>query len=374
MKKKVLFIDGPLGGGGAERVLIDILRNLDYNKYEVDLALICKGGPLMNEIPSPVNVIELWKGYSISYKFAYRLSKWLRCNFIFSRKLNGKKLKKDYDLEVSFLEGMPLKLHALRKTKAKKATWVHADLNLDRYETSQFYKGEEIKAYNKMDYVISVSQFCEKAFIKRFPDCTAKKLVIYNPIDRDKINNLAREDSKLCFPKDKFIVMAIGRLTTQKNPLRFLEVAELANKESLPFHFVWVGDGPLREQIIIDIEKRNLQETVTLTGFASNPFPLMKQADVLMVTSDFEGFCLVICESMCLNVPVVSTRTAGPEEIIGMNEYGILTGVNAEELFDSLKEIYVNPSLRQRIKNKAISRPDDFSVAKTIRAFETLLN
>ena len=192
-KKRILFIDGPLGGGGAERVLIDILRNIDYDQYEVDLAVICRGGALMDEVPEQVNVIELWDGYSLTYKLAFRMSKWLRSNWLFSRKMNGKKLRKDYDIEISFLEGMPLKLGALRKTAAKKATWVHVDLFTHRYEEDQFYPGEELEAYDNMDVVVNVSNDCEKAFCKRFPECKAEKRVIYNPIDRVKIERMANE-------------------------------------------------------------------------------------------------------------------------------------------------------------------------------------
>lgn len=79
-KTRILFIDGPLGGGGAERVLIDILRNIDYERFDVDLAVICRGGALMDEVPSKVNVIELWRSYNLAYKLAYRASKRLRCS------------------------------------------------------------------------------------------------------------------------------------------------------------------------------------------------------------------------------------------------------------------------------------------------------
>jgi len=213
MKQRILFIDGPLGGGGAERVLIDILRNIDFDHYEVDLALICRGGALMDEVPQGVNVIELWPGYSWDYKLAYRLSKWFRCNRLFSRKMNGAKLRRDYDIEISFLEGMPLKLGALRTTSAKKATWVHADLFTHRYEVSQFYPGEEERDYNRMDYVVNVSKDCEDAFRKRFPNCKAKHRVIYNPIDRKKIQGMSDEYAVETDKDNRLTVITVGRVT-----------------------------------------------------------------------------------------------------------------------------------------------------------------
>lgn len=371
-KKKILFIDGPLGGGGAERVLIDILRNIDYNSFEVDLAVICRGGILMDEVPDDVNIIELWPGYSWDYKLAYRVSKWLRCNWLFSRKMNGPKLRRDYDIEISFLEGMPLKLGALRTTNAKKATWVHADLFTHRYEADQFYPGEELDAYNKMDVVVNVSKDCEDAFCHRFPDCVAEKRVIYNPIDRAKIERMAGEYD-VSKDTNRLTVITVGRLTPQKKPERLSQVAKLAQDAGLPVRFKWVGDGELHSQMMALRDKMGLTDMVEFTGFSKNPFPHIKAADIMMVTSDFEGFCLVICEAMCLGVPVISTRTAGPSEIIGNNEYGVLTDLSAEALFKALKRWIDNPTERQAIAQKALPIPNIYSVDNAVNALFKLL-
>lgn len=371
MKKRILFIDGPLGGGGAERVLIDLLRNIDYELYDVDLAVICRGGALMDEVPKEVNVIELWPSYNFSYKLAYRASKWLHCNYFFSRVVNGAKLRRDYDLEISFLEGMPLKLGALRTTTARKATWVHADLFTHRYEESQFYPGEEIAAYNKMDVVVNVSRFCKDAFCRRFPDCTSKLKVIYNPIDRKKIKRMS--DEYVVQKKNQSLtVVTVGRMTSPKNPERLLQVAKLAQQVGLPVRFKWVGDGELRPAMEQLRDEMGLHDMVDFIGFTSNPFPHIKAADIMLVTSDFEGFCLVICEAQCLGVPVISTPTAGPREIIGDDQYGIISDFAPQSLFEDLRKLVENPDLRQQIAKAALTRPDDYSVEKAIQGIKDL--
>lgn len=372
-KQRILFIDGPLGGGGAERVLIDILRNIDYNSFEVDLAVICRGGILMDEVPDDVNIIELWPGYSWDYKLAYRVSKWLRCNWLFSRKMNGPKLRRDYDIEISFLEGMPLKLGALRTTNAKKATWVHADLFTHRYEADQFYPGEELDAYNKMDVVVNVSKDCEDAFCHRFPDCVAEKRVIYNPIDRAKIERMAGGNGEAT-DSNILTVITVGRVAPQKKTERLLQVAKLAQDAGLPVRFKWVGDGELRSQMMALRDKMGLTDMVEFTGFSKNPFPHIKSADIMMVTSDFEGFCLVICEAMCLGVPVISTRTAGPSEIIGNDEYGVLTDLSAEALFKALEHWTSNELERKMFAQKSRLRPDAFSIENTINSIYQLID
>lgn len=371
-RQRILIIDGPLGGGGAERVLVDILKNIDYTRFDVDLALICRGGVLMDEVPEQVHLIELWPGYSWDYKLGLRLSKWFRCNWLLSRKINGKKLRQDYDIEISFLEGMPLKLGALRNTKAKKATWVHADLFTHRYEAPQFYPGEELRAYNKMDVVVNVSKDCEIAFCRRFPDCKSEKRVIYNPIDRHKIVSMA-DGYKVATDDNILTVITVGRLTPPKNPERLLQVAKMAKDAKLPVRFKWVGDGELREQMEQQRGSMGLAETIEFTGYCKNPYPHIKAADIMMVTSDFEGFCLVICEAMCLGIPVISTRTAGPSEILGNNEYGILTDLTSEALFKALKHWVDNKAERSAIAEKAHLRPDEYSVEKNMAKLYELI-
>jgi len=263
--------------GGAERVLIDFLRNIDYDRYDVDLAVICRGGVLMDEVPARVKVIELWNGYSAGYKIALRLSLWLRCNYLFKRKMNGPLLSDIYDLEVSFLEGMPLKLHACRHSKARKATWVHADLYTHRYEAPVFFPGEEIAAYNKMDTVVNVSKDCEKAFCRRFPDCKSDLEVIYNPIDRAKIVAMAA-GSETHKTVDRFLtVITVGRLTAQKRPDRLLKVARLAKDASLPVKFKWVGDGELMGDMLSMRDELGLADTVEFTGFTKSRISILPQ-------------------------------------------------------------------------------------------------
>lgn len=373
MKKRILFINGPLWGGGAERVLVDILRHFDYSSYDVDLAVTYPAGELLGQVPPQVNVIELWPRITWGYRRAHRFSKKLHCNWLYSRKLNGRQLRRDYDVEISFLEGVAAKLGALRTTDAPKVTWVHADIFTSRIEAAQFYPGEEQRCYDKMDVVVNVSKDCEEAFCKRFPDCKARKVVIYNPVDRERIVRLA-EAYPVTEDDDRLTVITVGRLTPQKNPMRLLEVAALARRAGLPVRFKWIGDGELRESIQQRRDEMGLRDMVDFTGFIDNPFPHIKAADIMMITSDFEGFCLALCEAQCLGVPVISTRTAGPTEIIGDNRYGILTDLDSEAMFKALKALVDSSDERRQLAHRAMTRPDDFSVDRALSDIYSLID
>lgn len=368
--KKILFIYGPLGGGGAERVLIDLLANLDYSRYEVDLCLMVNGGVLLPEVPKQVNIIPLWEKYSLYYKIAYRESKWLGSNFLFKRKLK-QKLSKKYDVEISFLEGMPLKLHALMNSQAKKITWVHCDLFTFHYTKHQFAKGEELRAYNKMVTVVCVSNDALQAFEKRYPNCIAEKKVIYNPIDTKKILRMA--DADLVQKNEKFTIITVGRLTPPKKMDRVIRLAARFKKEQIDVRFQIIGDGELKEELLSLRRELMVEDLVEFTGFVKNPFPYIKKADMMFVSSGYEGFGLVVCEAMCLGVPVVSTKTAGPTEIIDNNRYGLLCEHDDESIYLAVKQLIDNPNLRGKYTEAGLERAQDFSVVNTLIEFDKLL-
>ncbi len=333
MKKRLLIIDGPLHEGGAERVLIDRLQQLDYDRYDVDLVLICKGGGLMSQVPPQVRVVELWRGYSWTYKLALRLSKWLRCNHLLARRINSSRLSRNYHCEVAFLEGMPTKLLALRTTAAPKVAWVHADLHANPYEATQFFPGEEAQAYDRMDWVVNVSHRAEAQFRRRFPHCTARLRVIPNEVNAQRIRQLSEAEPQS--EADHPTVISIGRLAEVKRPDRWLQVAKLAHEAGMPWHFQWLGDGPLRPAIEQQISDLGLQATVTLRGYLANPYPSLRAADVLLHTADSEAFGLVFSEAACLGVPVVATPTAGACELLPAAS--LASDFTPEALFQTLK-------------------------------------
>ncbi len=368
---KVLFIYGPLGGGGGERVLIDLLSNLDYTKYEVDLCLIINQGILLPEVPAQVNIIPIWEDYNLYYKIVYRLSIWFGNNGMFRRVLK-KRITKQYDVEISFLEGIPLKLHALMETKAKKITWVHCDLFNFPYEAKQFAKEEELLAYNKMNTVICVSNDALHAFEKRFPTSTSNKRVIYNPIDITKILRLASEGDQKC--KVLFTIVAVGRLTPPKKMDRVIRLASRFKKEQIKVRFQIIGDGELIEELLTLRKALDVEDVVEFIGFVKNPFPYIKSADLLLLSSAFEGFGLVVCEAMCLGVPVVSTKTTGPTEIIDNNKYGLLCNHDDESMYNNVKKMIEEDALRLHYKEVGLQRVKDFSVKNMLSQFDQLIN
>lgn len=378
IKKSILFIAGRMVGGGAEKVLIDILRNIDYNTYDVDLALVEKSGILLGQVPMEVNKIELWGKNSFHYFMAVKLSLHLHCNILFSQRLNGNLLRKDYDAEIACLEGLPSKLLALRKTEAKRISWIHTDLSKFHRSLSFFgSRARERKAYNKIGNIITISHECRKGFIQLFPELADQTKVSYNPVDIPNIIRKGQEnipDNCKLFPADKFNIISVGRLSIEKNPFRMLEVAAIAKQRLLPFNFIWVGEGDLSEEFTSKIKELGLDDVVTLTGFKSNPYPYINQADILLLPSDAEGFPLVVCEAMVLGIPVISTPTTGPLELFENNQYGIIADFSPESIVEAINTLYKNPDQRKILAEKGKEKIEEYSVTKAMERFYDLIN
>ena len=368
--KKILFLYGPLNAGGAERVLIDVLRNLDYNRFDVTLCLMVHQGVLLPEVPKQVTLISLWDHYSMYYKLAYRLSIWFSNNFMFTQVLK-KKITGTYDVEISFLEGLPLKLHALLQTKAKKISWVHCDLFHFHYTKDQFRNNDELVAYNKMNAVVCVSNDAKLAFEKRFPTCSTSTTVIYNPVDSKKIEMMAQQPMA---KNTVFTIVCVGRLTLPKKLDRVIRLAARLKEEQYKIHFQIIGEGELKNDLLAQVTAYNVSDCVALLGYVSNPFPYIKNADILLLSSGFEGFGLVVCEAMALGIPVVSTTTAGPTEIIDCNKYGLLCEHDDESIYKAVKRMIEDDDLRMHYKEVGLQRANDFSVKNMVSQFDKMIN
>ena len=341
--KKVLFITGPLNGGGAERVLVDVLRHWDRERADVDLLQVVGGGILDAQVPKWVGRLRAWPGYCRGFSLAYNMSRSLHLHGPLRHRLRracGGSLD-GYDAVVSFLEGLPLLCHALVAPRdAVNVSWVHSDIYTAPYELAQFGSEErERRAYAAMDVVVGVSDGVVKAFRRRFPSLESLKLrTIYNPVDAEAICKQAAAaplDLEGGHRDGVFDIVAVGRLTDQKRFDRLVRLARaLPGRISRPFHITIIGDGELRDDLQRQIDAVGVGENVTLAGYAANPYGRMADADLLVSCSYWESFSLVVAEAMVLGVPVLATRTAGPSELIGegANPRGLLCGHTDEDI------------------------------------------
>lgn len=351
-KKNILIIHSSLHGGGAEKVLIDILTHFDYNAYDIELFLLKKEGVYMHSIPNEVKVLNV---------IIKSFPRWFNKVLIKSN-LYGLYLKKTvrsyfehkyYDTVISFMEGPAAKCHSYLLDKGNKnICWVHTNL-LKRHWSRLFFplKNEEKNFYVRLDEIVFVSEEAKAKFTVLFG--LDKGKVIYNPIDRETIRNKAKE---IIPPKTKFTVCNVGRLTDSKKQDRIVDIAYILKGWGYDIDFWILGQGELKDDLMKLVEEKKVETMVHFLGFQENPYAYINAADAFLLTSDYEGFSLVVAEALCLCRPVISTHITGPAEQLDNGKYGILTNYDTNEIAEKIKQLIDDPILLQEYTEKADCR------------------
>lgn len=364
--KKILFVMPSLEGGGAEKVLVDILRNIDKTKFDMTLLLFTKGGVYDEQIPRYVNVKcvkDIMK--FIPSKIWGIIAKY--CPRLFYKCI----IKEKYDTEIAFMEGVATRFIAASSNKdSNKVAWVHIDLLRKHWTKKMFLKGKEEVCYNEFNDLVFVSNDAKTAFNKLFRKNKSNKHVIYNPIISNEIE-LKSIEKEILF--GEFTILSVGRLDYQKGYDRLIKVHKDLVK-LYPHKLIILGEGPERENLEKLINTFNVQSTVELKGFIKNPYPYIKSADLFICSSRQEGYSLVVAESMVLETPIVSTSITGPREVLDNGNYGCLCKNSEDGIKETLKEILENKNLLNLYKEKSIKGKKSLDYKRVIKEIENLLN
>lgn len=376
--KSVLFLMPSLPGAGAEKVLIEILRHIDYTQYNVSLFLEYREGVYLQDVPDKVSIIALHGPNNLWFQRLHRRlveRGWyapfheLVYRRMFLSLLRGKR----YDTIISFMEGSAVKFHSYIFDKGKRnISWVHIDFQQKHWSLDFFRDAEdERQCYEKMNKIIFVSNDAKTGFDSLFHLSAEKYAVHYNIIDADRIRRL----SQMCTAEQKkrFTICMLGRLNTQKRHDRAISVAKTLKELGYDFELWIIGDGELREKIENQINEAGLQDVVKLKGFINPPYSMLAQADIFLNTSEAEGFSLVVAEAFCLGIPVVSTNVSGPRELLGDSEYGILTSQEEKDIASAVRTMMDKPLLRKHYSVMSITRSQMFNVDASMSAFYKLL-
>ncbi|WP_289004873.1 glycosyltransferase [uncultured Parabacteroides sp.] len=371
MKKNILFIACNLGEGGAEKVLVNILRNFDYRRYRVDLLLIYEKGIRFKDIPNEVNVLS---GSFYFRAMLLRLAKLLKriCTMVHIQ--TGLVLfgYDKYNVIISFLEGHPLLYHdcILKRKDCVQISWVHTDLFSDRWTAFLFDSLEnEKECYCQMDRIICVSNDAKKSFQSLFGISDERLKVIYNPINVSEIRHMSEAFE---VKKEKFTIGYVGRL--DKRADRLIRIARMFVESGYDIDFWFLGNGGYKTEMELLSREYQVERYCKFWGYQDNPYPYMKMQDIYVSVSDVEGFSLTACESLCLGCAVVSTRTCGPTELLDNNKYGILVDFDDESIYQALKKLVDDRELLHYYQLKALERSRMFDIKRTMNDIYSVID
>lgn len=342
IKKKILFGITSLGLGGAERVLVDISNKL-CEKYDITIFSIYDKGELKKELNKNIKFKSL---YDCRYDELSKIQKmWIPIKILlFSKFIYNKKIKQDYDVEISFLEGPITRLFAAKNNKTKKIAWIHNDIKrvFGSGIKSKLKRNIDKKIYTKYNDLVFVSNDNMEKFQEIYNDINTENMhVIYNYIDSELV--IKKSKDYINFgnhfgQSDEKIFITVCRLVKQKALDRLIKIHSKLIKNGYKHKFYIIGDGPEKENLKSSIEQENVKETFVLLGKKENPYPYIKQADYFCLLSYFEGYGMVLEEAKILNKKIIITDTAARESLEGYKK-GIILDNNDEGIYNGLLKI-----------------------------------
>lgn len=383
MKRKILFVIGMFAGGGAEKVLINMVNQMDLDKYDITIHSIFDTGrrPQLKEginlrfsFKVGENSNNDIKGSGIKSVIANKL-------FTLAWKIMPMKIfyrliiREKYDYEVAYVEGFVHKVIAASTNKnSVKYAWIHIDLTVHE-RASEFYLNpkSEIKCFKKFDRLMFVSDYTKKVFYKKYgklENCFTQ----YNLNENNKIiseSQIALDEPVNAHP----LFVSVGRLHDQKGYDRLLKAIVKLRNEQYSFEVWIVGDGDKKNEYEKFITDNNLKDYVILKGFQNNPYKYIAKADWFIASSRYEGFSTVVSESFIIGTPVIVTNCSGMDELTQSGEYGIVVDNNEDGIYEGMKKIIeMDAEQYSYWKKKAKERSLFFEQERRIKEIDELFS
>lgn len=363
---KILFMIHDLGPGGAEKVLVNLVNNLDKTKFDVTVISLFGGGVNENNLGKDVHYHSIFK------RMIRGNSKIMK--FFSPKTLHKFCIKDNYDIEVSYLEGSSARIiSGCKNPNTKLISWIHVEQHTKKVAAQSFrtYK-ESLDCYNKFDRIISVSESVKEDFESLY-DLKVISDVLYNTNETDNI--LTLKDEKVedgIFNENEIKLCGVGKIMPIKGFDKLARIHKKLIEEGFPIHTYILGEGADKKKIEKYILDNKLERTFTFLGYQKNPYKYVSKCDLFICASTSEGFSTAATEALIVGTPVITTPVAGMVEMLGKkNEYGIISEMSEESLYHCIKKVISDSNLLNHYKTKALERGKDFSKQKTVDAVET---
>lgn len=372
MKKNLLFVIPSLIAGGGQKSLVNLLYQLDYDKYNVDLFLFSKTGVFIHSLPDEVNILNCSSNYrKFTSGLKNSLEQFIKCgqlSLAYSRlmfmvmnrlikssaiseqytwKFQSKSLDvldKEYDAAIGFLEKSPI-YFIVDKVKAKrKIGWIHTN-----YSQSGMDHRFDNPYFKQLDHIVTVSEKCGRSLEDTFHHLRNKIKVIYNIVSPRTIYHLSTQEILESYDGGYTNIVTVARLSSEKG----IDMAIGACKHLLTrgYKVRWyvVGDGQEKANLQKMIEAAGLRNNFILLGIKDNPYPYIEKADIYVQPSRYEGKSIAIDEAKILHKPIVVTNYETAKDQIQHGVNGIVAAMNEEGISSGIEAIISDKSLRDTL-------------------------
>lgn len=367
--KKVLFFIPTLAHGGAEKVLVNLVNNMDSKKYDITVKTIFDGGVNRKYLNKNIN-------YQYQFKKQFRgLSK--ICKAFSPEHLYKKYIKCDYDIVVSYLEGVTARIiSGCPNPKTKKVSWIHIEQHNISTAAAAFKNAEEAKkCYESFDKTICVSQTVLEDFKSVF-DFKKPIEVLYNTNESNRVKTLSKDAvNDVDFDKNVFNLCSVGKVVTTKGYDKLARIHKRLLDAGIKNHVYILGIGEDQPKIEKYLSENNLSSSFTFLGYKDNPYKYVQKCDLFVCSSLREGFSTSVTESLIVGTPVVTTLCSGMCEMLGENnEYGLVVDNDENALYDGVKRMLTENGLLEQYKSMAQGRGNHFTTESTVNATEKMFD
>ena len=329
-RKKLIFFSRNLKIGGMEKALVMLLNKLVKEEMEVTLVLEEKTGVLLPELDCRVIIREykMSKNKIAIFRRFFNLSHRIIWSIIHYHK---------YDFSCNYATYSVIGSKLATVASSNSALYVHSDYynlfygDIDSIKT--FFVQQGIMELKK---IIFVAKEAMQSVEQIFPEYATKFTTLSNLIDVESILPLSNEIINFQKLNSKELVVFIGRLEEESKKLsRLIESFKCVSQKSEQFQFLIIGDGPDRELCETLIVKHDLQKIVTMLGEIKNPYPYIKMANCVILTSDFEGFPVIYNECLVLQTALVTTISVS-DDFVDSRSFSIIVEKDPEKIAEAL--------------------------------------
>ena len=368
MKSKLLFLIHDLGHGGAEKVLVNLVNNMDPEKFDITVLALFGGG--VNE-----QFLKPHIRYQTVFPRTFRGNSHLM-KLLTPRQLHRLFIREHYDIEVSYLEGPSARIiSGCPDPKIRKICWIHIEQKTQDRACRSFRNYEEaMRSYETFDRLVCVSEAVKSDFLSLLSVKTPVDVLYNTNESRQIVEESQKSVDTGLFSDDEIRLIGVGKLMKGKGFQRLIPILEKLRRDGYPVHLYLLGAGPMQEDLRRLAKQHDIEKQITFLGYQTNPYKYVSRCDLFVCASYSEGFSTAATEALIVGTPVCTVEVSGMKEMLGENnEWGIVTENDEEALYRGIKRLLDDPALLAHYKEKAAQRGKTFSTENTVKAVEEML-
>lgn len=364
-KKRILFIIWSFTyGGGAEKILANIVNHLDHEKYDIEVLEYYHSNVGKETVDQRVKILKPIIDSTRKDLFSRvknRLVDRILLKFCpgFIRRIY---LNRTYDVEISFNYLIPTFL--LNRDSGKLISWIHGSIH--DLKGNKERKKKQKKYLDQVDSIVAISNETKQSILEIFPEYQCKLQKIYNGYDFERM--IPNDDNI-----EDFQLLYCNRFDANKNPLFLIEVAKHLKDDGVDFKLMMLGAGDLLDKAKAYVKQYGLDRQIKFAGYVKNPYAYFNRCKVFCLTSYIEGFPTTLVESMHFGKPFVSTPVAGTEELSQGEKCGFVES-DITEYAKKVKCLLTNPDLYASMSQNCKEEVRNYSLQKQIQAIEDLID